>query len=409
MPDLQAGIYWDSGQTPPRHFAVAFLRVIQGTTAAKVGETLVALADLWNGLVRGIVPDLPSVTVPSANLVWLIGYGRKVFGLRGVPHQIPRGLRSPHVTAPILPSRGGPVFAGAGISYSKDLTRNPATEEIAVQFTGDTPLSVSRAVVETWKLLEKLRDPKGNGPALMLAGSFTGFNREDHRSWIGFHDGISNMKAGLERKTAIVVRRSGLHTADYWTVGGSYLTFMRLAVNLRIWEQTSASLQEKLVGRAKVSGCPLHDISPEGIAIPSVGCPVSGTIEVTEGGNQAHQEPPDGVPDELRSSHVQRANHHQSTPARRDSQRFFRQGYEYFEPPIPGRQHLQVGLNFVSFQEHPERLLNTLKRDGWLGGINFGGNPGPELITCYAAGIYFCPAAAEEAFPGASIFRLPVT
>ena len=163
-----------------------------------------------------------------------------------------------------------------------------------------------------------------------------------------------------------------------------------------------------MVGRAKISGCPLHDVSPQGTAIPSVECPGPGKREVTESGNEVHHEPPDGVPEELRISHVQRANHHQSTPTRRDSQRFFRQGYEYFEPPIPGRQLLQVGLNFVSFQEHPERLLNTLKKDRWLGDTNFGGDPGPELITCYAAGIYFCPADDKENFPGASIFKLAV-
>ena len=408
MPDLQAGIYWDSGQTPPRHFAVAFLRARQGAAAAEVGEILVALSDMWNGLVRGIVPDLPGANVPSANLAWLIGYSRKVFSLRNVAHQIPHGLRSPHVTAAVLPGCGGPVFDGAGILYSKDLVKNPATEEIVVQFTGDTPLSVSRAVVETWKSLEKLRDPKGNAPALMLTASFTGFNREDHRSWIGFHDGISNMKAGLERKSAIAVRRSGLSSADDWTLGGSYFAFMRLAVDLNVWEELSANTQEKLVGRAKVSGCPLHDVSREGIAIPSINCPAPGTSEVTDAGNEAHKEPPDGVPKEIMISHVQRANHHQSTPARRDSQRFYRQGYEYFEPPVPGRQPFQVGLNFVSFQEHPERLLNTLKRDGWLGATNFGGDPGPEIVTCYAAGIYFCPADSREKFAGASIFQLEV-
>ena len=406
MPDLQAGIYWDSGQTPPRHFAIAFLRAGQGATAAEVGETLVALSDLWNGLVGGIVPDLPGANLPSGNLAWLIGYSRKVFSLRNVAHQIPHGLKSPRVTGPVSPGLGGPVFAGAGIGYSKDLVRNPATEEIAVQFTGDTPLSVSRAVVETWKLLEKRSDSKGNAPALILTAAFTGFNREDHRSWIGFHDGISNMNAGKERKSAIAVRRSGLSKADGWTVGGSYLAFMRLAVDLTVWEDLSAKTQEELVGRTKISGCPLHDVSSGGIAIPSVNCPAPGTSEVTESGNEAYREPPDGVPKEIVVSHVQRANHHQSTPGRRDSQRFYRQGYEYLEPPVPGRQLFQVGLNFVSFQEHPERLLNTLTKDGWLGAINFGGEPGPKLITCYAAGIYFCPADSGEKFPGASIFQL---
>ena len=210
VPDPQAGIYWNTGQSLHEILQSRSCVLRNGATAGEVGRTLLVLADLWNKLVKGIVPDLPGITMPSANLAWLIGYSRKVFNLRGVAHGIPHGLGSPYVTAPVLRGRGGPVFNGAGIHYSKELITNPGTEEMAVQFTGDTPLSVSRAVVETWKLLERLPHSQDNAPALMLVASFTGFNREDHRSWIGFHDGISNMKPGMERKSAIVVRRTGL-------------------------------------------------------------------------------------------------------------------------------------------------------------------------------------------------------
>lgn len=404
--DLQQGIYWDNGQRPPRHFAVAFLRASEDANALDVGNVLVTLTQLWRGLAAGRVPDLQGADIPAGNLAWLIGYGRKAFGLSGATKNLPKGLQRQNAFKSVLPSGGGPVLDGAGIMYAPDIAFNPATEDIVVQFTGDTPLSVGRAVVETWTMLERMRNPGTGHVPIGLTASFTGFNREDHRSWIGFHDGISNLKSGSQRKSVIAIKRAGLNAADRWTTGGTYMAFMRLAVNLGLWETFQQDAQERLVGRTKISGCPLKGISETGQPLPIDGCPAPGSSDVTGPLNEAFLEPPDGVRSEaLLQSHVQRANHHQGPLGRRASQRFYRQGYEYFEPPVPGRP-LQVGLNFVSFQEHPERLLDTLKRDGWLGATNFGGSPGPELIKAYATGIYFCPAVEGVNFPGASIFPL---
>jgi deferrochelatase/peroxidase EfeB len=74
------------------------------------------------------------------------------------------------------------------------------------------------------------------------------------------------------------------------------------------------------------------------------------------------------------------------------------------DPPEAGKP-LSVGLNFVSFQESPERLFFMLRTDGWLGGVNFGGDPGPDLLTVIAAAIFLCPPRiAGEDYPGASVF-----
>jgi hypothetical protein len=69
-------------------------------------------------------------------------------------------------------------------------------------------------------------------------------------------------------------------------------------------------------------------------------------------------------------------------------------------------------LNFVSYQDTPDRLIFVLKTIGWLGGVNFGGGeqqqpPGMEaLLAVHAAGIFLCPPAIDgEPFPGQSIFQ----
>jgi hypothetical protein len=78
------------------------------------------------------------------------------------------------------------------------------------------------------------------------------------------------------------------------------------------------------------------------------------------------------------------------------------------------RARLRAGLNFVSFQDTPARLLRMLTAGGWLGGVNFGGDQQrrPELaslLTAYPAAIYFVPPVhAAEAFPGARALGLEV-
>ena len=404
MPELQQGIYWDEDQTPPRHFAIVFLRVTAGANASDVAAALAGLTAVWNNLQAGVVPGLEGANIPPSGLSWLIGYGRKAFEVPGKGRNMPRGLQRQNVFSSVLPGGGGTVLDGAGIAYSDAIASNPATEEIAVQFLADTPLATSRAIVETWTWLEASRDPSTGRAPVMMSASFTGFNREDHRSWIGFHDGISNLRSGLERKSVIEVKRTGLDPQDRWTEGGTYLAFVRLAVDLSLWNSIPFAEQEALVGRQKISGCPIVDLDNAGRAIAMAGCPVTGTDSITEPRNSGFREPPDGVSAAVKLSHVQRANHHELPVFRRSSQRFFRQGYEFLEAPVPGRP-LLAGLNFVSFQEHPERLLETLKREGWLGETNFGGAVGPDLITAHAAGIYFCPAAGSEDWPGQSIFE----
>lgn len=405
MAELQQGIFWDHGQVPPRHFAIVFLRVVGRPGAADVDLALSDLADLWRGLEAGRVPHLPGATVPSGGLTWLLAFGRKAFDVLGTSRNAPRGLTRSNVVESALPGGGGPVVLGGGINYSSDVTRNPGSEEIAVQFLGETPLSVARAVVETETYLEVARNQHGPFAPIQMGAVYTGFNREDHRSWIGHHDGISNLRAGQERFDAIAVPAVGLDPQDRWTTTGTYLAFMRLDVDLRVWNAQSRRTQDILVGRDKITGCPFVDVDDAERPIGVSGCPVLGSDGPVDPANAAFREPPDGVPQILRESHVQRANHHQNPVNRPESQRFFRQGYEFMEPP-DGNRPMRIGLNFVSFQAQISRLRDTLRRNTWLGGVNFGGKPGPEFIHARAAGFYYCPPSGVdgEEYPGQSIF-----
>jgi deferrochelatase/peroxidase EfeB len=396
-----------------------FLRVRSAASAVQVGKKLAELWSMYGALKQGHIGDLPGVnllTTPKrgsgsraapgdAGLSILIGYGIKTFALEGARRSVPLDLRAAQFRSPI--ATGGRILSSSSLQYVPGLARNPATEEIMVQATASTPLAANRAVVETWKLLHD--DTSPDGQTLELAAAFSGFNREDGRSWIDFHDGVSNLTSGQERLDAIAIKPVGAGT-DAWTFGGTYLAFIRAHVDLAAWRKLSVAQQEAAVGRSKITGCPLVDFQPSGGVVDSA-CPVAGTSSVRDPGNENFREPPVPGTDFIRKSHVQRANHHVGPIDKDSSRRIYRQGYEFLEPPGLGLS-LMAGLNFVSFQDNPERLFAILKSEGWLGDSNFGGAQellppaGLPLLTVAAAGVFLCPpVSGDEVFPGQSIFH----
>src|SRR6185436_18767734 len=107
-----------------------------------------------------------------------------------------------------------------------------------------------------------------------------------------FHDGLSNLRSE-DRESVIAI---GPGTDEGWAVGGTYLAFLRLAVDLVGWRRLSRTDQELAVGRDE-SGAPRTDL----------GCPVAGT-QIHEAPNDGpFAEPPEVSDAVVRASHVQRA------------------------------------------------------------------------------------------------------
>jgi Dyp-type peroxidase family len=405
----QEGIYFDQGQRPPTSFSIMFLRASADATAQQVGQLLLDLWRMYSELKKGRIRDLPGVDLGVANaqepsvgsLSVLIGYGVKAFRLPGARRPTPEDLRIAQFRSPT--ATGGPILPGIVLSYMPGLARNAATEEIVIQATAATPLAANRAIVETWKLLQ---DGAGTSPAtLELAATFTGFNREDGRSWIDFHDGVSNLTSGQERLDAIAIKATD--GPDSWTVGGTYLAFLRSHVDLLRWRKLTVAQQEAVVGRNKITGCPLVDVAA-GSSSTEPRCPMFETPSIFDPANADFREPRHGI-SSLKEAHVHRTNH--GGPADRPGyRRIYRQGYEFLEAARPGIP-LTQGLNFVSFQDTPERLFGILKQTGWMGDTNFGGRAdllppeGLSLLAVEAAGVYICPPVISgEAFPGVGIF-----
>jgi Dyp-type peroxidase family len=400
MAALQEGIYHAPGNRPGRHFGLLFLRVADGVDAPRAAA---ALGDLWamyQGLKAGRVRDLDGVELPADKdeTTVLLGFGRNAFKLAGTALARPRGLADEYLFRSADPDGGGPLLRGSGLSYAPDVHANMATEAFCVQVIAESKLAVDRAVVETWKALADAGDP-----VLALTTFYLGNQRNDHRSWIDFYDGLSNLRSE-DREGVIAI---GPGTDEGWAVGGTYIAFMRLAIDLVGWRRLSRTDQELAVGRDKRSGCPLVELGEDGAPRADPGCPVAGTQIFESANDGPFAEPPEVSDLAVRASHVQRANHHIRPASDFGSRRIFRQGYEFLEW-AEGPPGFRAGLNFVSFQDTPGRLLKMMTAGGWLGGANFGGDEDkhPELaslLSVYGAGIYFVPPVVDgEPFPGAA-------
>ena len=395
---LQEGIYYQPGLRPGAAFAVIFLRVDSTASASAVAECIEELWRVYQGLKNGTSRDLPGRPFPSGNLTVLLGFGVKAFSISGVSRAAPEALSNYGLFRSPLASGGGPLLLGSGLNYSDDMKANPATEEVVVQFIADTQLAVRRAVVETWKCLF---DDSGSPPVLSVSAYFSGFQRDDGRSWLDFHDGVSNLNSS-ERYAVIAVKPTNdPNTA--WTEDGAYMAYLRIQIDLPQWRRLNPDMQSIIVGREKLSGCPLSAVDTNAIPQSVAGCPSTPGGEI--GSDDKFRETPINPDPTIALSHVQRVNHHRGPVEDPNSLRVFRQGFEFLEAwdRSPG---FQAGLNFVSFQDTPERLYRILTQPGWLGNANFGGaDSRVTLLKVLAAGVYFVPRGSDYSrFPGDNIF-----
>jgi deferrochelatase/peroxidase EfeB len=283
---------------------------------------------------------------------------------------------------------------------------------------------------------------------------YTGSQRDDGRSWIDFHDGLSNL-APEEREEAIFLRRPQ-RSAGEWPDGGTYMVFLRLAIDLGRWREVARewrgqvaadrfarrhpSAQEQLVGRTLIGGCPIledpeHPILPPGDELPTS----FGMVDPARPGGTARYAFPDppkeivltGEDKLLRRSHINRVTHRLAPEEDQPEVKIFRQGYQFLEPTTDYPREstteytrFRAGLNFVSFQRDHRIVPDILTTKGWLGtaqgrgtrqlGGGFGGPylmtnetnaETPPLIAAQAAGMFLVPPQAEgERFPGERLF-----
>jgi deferrochelatase/peroxidase EfeB len=420
---MQQGIYYDKvsefKNLGNHSYAVVFLRVLGDVQASQISGSLMKLWQIYESLMKGKVSDLGDSVVPSGELSVLIGYGPEIFKIRGVKKRIPKDFEGSQFMSA---ESKQPILDGSGIKYVSGPCLNLGTSEhIVIQFISKSQLASNRAVVET---SENISEQDRSNGCLVLTKFYTGFQRDDGRSWLGFHDELSNMRDAKERKDAISIDRqyNQLIPDEFWTVGGTYMSFLRTEIDLGIWRKLGRKYQELIVGRNKVTGTPLLGVDKMGNPITTKTIRRTGSVDKYDPQYSDHPDyfkKPDvsnkmrnridasASIDILSQSHIGRTRHAGETTSKNPtSRRIFRQGFEFVESCAEKGGPIKVGLNFVSFQNDPRRLLFMIRDPRWLGNSNFGGPPNliNDLLSVQASGMFFVPPV-ERGFPGHCIFE----
>jgi Dyp-type peroxidase family len=405
-PVLQQGIYHSRSDHPRNSFSIVFLRVREPCHPEEIQRSMVKLWRTYNKLQNSLSrrSELGSDVSPSV----LIGYGPRFFEINGIGKRKPTHLDDRRL---FLQAKvgGSPIVPNVGLSYAEDITSNQIAEDhIVIQFVGETQEATHRAVIETWRILKENEADLSQAP-LIMRSFYTGFNRPDGRNWLGFHDGVSNIRSS-ERLRYIQISKEGVNPNDHWTINGTYMAFLRISIDLTIWEKIPIKEQERIIGRSKFSGCPLVSVDKNDNNIFASGCPVHGTLEITEKGNERFRQ---YVPLNQRRSVAGNFTDPQTSHVARmrsTSARIFRQGYEFLES-TDNLPYFRVGLNFVSFQSGTDKIYKLIEKG--FSGVNLGGpklkaspnNVRDKLISIRGAGIFLVPPhRREEIFPGQTIF-----
>lgn len=421
---LQEGIYFRKKPTIGNSFLILFLRFIPGYKGQEIRNSIASLWLIYEDLKKGIIRDLniDAKHRSSGNLSVLIGYGSDVFSASGIGRKKPTSFNESWLFMAPNSKGGGSILEGSNINYAADVSENHAlSDQIVIQFIADTEFYTHRALVETWKDLHRQRKKNWGRESVRISNFFTGFQRADQRNWLGFHDGVSNMKS-MERTSAISINQRHLSSQDKWLVNGTYLAFIRMSINLASWEDIPLLYQELMIGREKLTGCPLVGLDKKGKPLKDRRCPVRGTSEIIDRGNEYFRDhPPYGSNVKgsisetlLRNSHMGQMRPPEVTHTwNKNSSRIFRQGFEFVEY-VKEYPNFRVGLNFVSFQNTPERLYKTLTyvfsplRPNVTPVQNAQKTQIPSLgnfTSVHSAGIFLVPPLNNnEQYPGEKMF-----
>jgi Dyp-type peroxidase family len=427
MRSVQDGIYFKKESRPGDSFGIIFLRANGSLDAAELGQIITRIWDTCIKLKNGAIKDL-EVNYPDFynDLTVLIGYSPKIFDLSGVLKRKPSMLTDDLNFA--LPRKGGGlIFRDSDLNYHEDLTENHAAlDDIVIQFISNKQYVTHQALVEVWRELSQASNDEVSKNKLSITTFYNGFRRADNRNWTGFHDGVSNLKPE-DRENIIFIGQSQVQTEDSWLVKGTFMAFIRIFVDLQNWWKKKTQEQELMVGRMKSTGCPVIGYDKHNNPVSDKNCPVKGTREVTDKGNEkfrnhppyGFQRLPQGISDDkLKFSHIGAMKIiKNTTPWQKQFEQnsIYRQGFEFLEQtkPYPG---IRAGLNFISFQNDPKRLFHTMtnwkdqkvvKSSKW--NSQDSSQPSRLQLNSYfavgAAGLFLVPPFNQnESFPGSSLF-----
>jgi deferrochelatase/peroxidase EfeB len=276
-----------------------------------------------HGAVGGIPQAPPADTgealdLPASGLTLTIGFGGTLFdGRFGLASERPAALEDL------------PRFPG------DDLDPARSGGDLCIQACANDPQVAVHAVRNLVRL--------GFG-SVAVRWSQLGFGRTSStsraqvtpRNLFGFKDGTRNLKA---EDTAALEDHVWVRPGDgpAWMINGSYLVARRIRMHIEIWDRTSLTEQEAIVGRAKGSGAPLGQL--EEFDEPDL-----------------HVRGAGGKPIIADDSHIRLASAESLGGVK-----ILRRGYNFVDGS-DGQGHLDAGLFFVCFNRDPRRQFVPMQR-----------------------------------------------
>ncbi len=151
------------------------------------------------------------------------------------------------------------------------------------------------------------------------------------RNLFGFKDGTNNLKA---EDPSELDRQLWVQPGDgpAWLDGGSYLVARRIRMHIEIWDRTSLTEQEMIIGRGKGIGAPAGQTAEFDTADLSPGSPVD---------MKAH----------IRLASAQSLG----------GVKILRRGYNFVDGS-DGQGHLNAGLFFLAFMRDPQAQFVPMQR-----------------------------------------------
>jgi deferrochelatase/peroxidase EfeB len=325
-------------------------------TWTAAAERMTAGAETTPGGATGGNPYAPpddtgeALGLPASSLTLTFGLGASFFTKLGLDAQLPAGLAA---LPPFAGDQLDPALSGG---------------DLCIQACSDDPQvavhAVRNLVRSGFGTTEVRWSQLGFGRT-----SSTSTAQATPRNLFGFKDGTRNVKA---EEPEALDQHVWVAPGDgpAWLDGGTYLVARRIRMHVEIWDRTSLSEQEVIIGRTKGVGAPIGaaaefdeaDLSP------------TGPIDVNAHIRLASAESLGGV-------------------------KILRRGYNFVDGS-DGQGHLNAGLFFVAYMRDPHAQFVPMQRALARSDVLM------EYIEHTGSAVFACPAGlGEGAYWGQSLLE----
>jgi deferrochelatase/peroxidase EfeB len=286
-------------------------------------ERMVAGAETTPGGAVSLNPEAPptdtgeALGLPASSLTLTFGMGASFFDKLGLAAQKPAGLAEL------------PRFTGDQI--------DPAVSggDLCIQACANDPQVAVHAVRNLVRMGFGTTEVRWSQLGFGRTSS-TSTAQATPRNLFGFKDGTHNLKA--EDPDALRDQLwVGPGDGPAWLEGGSYLVARRIRMHIEIWDRTSLTEQEVIVGRSKGEGAPLGKAAEFDLA------------DFSATG-------PDGKPMIDKAAHIRLASAESLGGVK-----ILRRGYNFVDGS-DGQGHLNAGLFFLAFMRDPQKQFVPMQR-----------------------------------------------